>query len=169
MADKTPDIAVVRRTYNGVEGHRVKAGTRFAVGKEQGGLPVITKPRYQALVGLGLIRPFGEEDTAALVRPVRPLPRTVTTMEGTGGPTARSIRDAARRRVKQTDTPGAPKQLAGPKSKDGSRTGTAPASSSSPEAPASANVTSGSLKRRGTRGAAPAAAPASASSSSTTR
>lgn len=171
MADKV-DIAVVTRTYQGLEGHRVKAGTRFAIGRELHGLPVITKARFQTLLQSKLVRPFGSEDTVEQPRHERPLARTVTTMEGTGGPTARAIRAASRARVKQTDTPGAPKQLKGPAAKStspGSQTGAGAGSSSSAAAPASTTSTSGSSKKRGQRGAAPAAPPPSASSPSTTR
>lgn len=175
MADKA-EIAVVRRTYSGAEGNRVKAGTRFAIGKEVGGLVVISRARYEQMRQQGIMRAFGDEDTKgpATVRPSRPLARTVTTMEGSGSASARSIREATRRRAKQTETPGAPKQTAGPKNSTsvGSQTGQAPASSSSPGGQASKGSTSGSSKRRGSRGAAPGEVPGaqpSASSPSTTR
>lgn len=180
MADnKVPDIAVVRRTYNGLEGHRVKAGTRFAVGREQGGLKVITKARFQTLAQSGILRAFGDEDTKgpATVRPSPPLARTVTTMEGPGGPSARKIRDAVRKRTRQASEPGAPKQVKGPvnaqaSTSPGSQTGEGSASSVSLGDQAQNPSTPKRSGRRGTRGAAPAEAvipPASPSSPSTTR
>jgi hypothetical protein len=127
VAEKV-DIAVVTKTYAGQEGLRVKAGTRFAVGRESGGLPVITKARYEALRIGKLVRAFGEQDTKAkeVARVARPLARPVI-LEA-GGPTARKVRAETRARLKQTDTPAAPKQVAGPRT--GSQS--APASASSP-------------------------------------
>ena len=166
MAEKV-EIAVVTKTYAGQEGNRVKAGTRFAVGKEQGGLKVITKARYEALRAGRLVRPFGEEDTKEAPRYARPLARTLSPVDQ--GQTARKVRAETRARLKQSDAPAAPKQLSGPRA--GSQTGGATSPSSSPEAPASGKSTSAKSGRRGTRGAAPsapAAAAKSASSPSTT-
>jgi len=67
MASPKPvEICVVTRTYQGEEGNRVYAGTRFAVGKPQGDLKVITAARYQNLRNNKLARPLGEEDTGSL-------------------------------------------------------------------------------------------------------
>ena len=151
MAER-PEIVVVTKTYSGQEGNRVKAGTRFAVVKEKGGLPVITAARYQALVASKLVRPFGQGD-AKVAPGAGPLPATITTLEGPAGKTVRATRQAQRTRAKQTENPEAPKQVAGPQ--HGSQTGAAAPSASSAAAPVSEKSTSA---RRGTR---PSASPSS--------
>ncbi len=145
MADR-PEIAVVTKTYSGQEGHRVKAGTRFAVGKEKGGLPVLSNARYQALRDQKLVKPFGAED-AKVAPGAGPLEKTMTTLEGPAGRTVRATRQSKRARLKQTEAPDAPKQTGGPN--NGPQTGAAKPSLSSAAAPASEKSTSG---RRGNRG-----------------
>lgn len=144
MAER-PEVVVVTKTYSGAEGHRVKAGTRFAVGKEKGGLPVITAARYQALVVSKLVRPFGQGDAAAAPG-AGPLPATITTLEGPAGKTVRATRQAHRSLAKQAESPAAPKQVSGPK--NGSQTGADAPPASSAAAPQSDKSTSA---RRGTR------------------
>lgn len=147
MADKV-DIAVVTKTYQGVEGRRVKAGTRFAVGKDLDGMATISLARYQTLLRNKLVRPFGDKDRKPT--PVaRPLERPQTRMEGVGGPTARAERAASRARTRQPDEPATPRQIKGPS--NGSQTGPAASSASSPEGQASAKSPSTS---RGTRSSA---------------
>lgn len=144
MADR-PDICVVRKTYSGQEGERVKAGTRFAVGKEKGGLPVMSNARYLALLERKIVRPFSAEDGKAAPSAAPLEPATITTLQGPSGPGPRAKRQAARNRLKQDDNPPAPTKKADPA---GSQTGKAAPSSSSPEGQAPGPSTS---TRRGTR------------------
>lgn len=155
MADR-PDVCVVRKTYQGKEGLRVKEGTRFAVGKEKDGLPVLDNARYQALLQQKLVRPLGPQDAKAApgARPLEPKEIPPTTLTGAGGKLPRARRQAARARLKQDESPPAPKKMGGP---SGSPTGEASPSASSPEGQASSSSTS---RRRGTR-------PAVSSSSTT--
>lgn len=139
------EIAVVTRTYQGLEGNRVKAGTRLAVDKAQGDLKVITRGRYQQLLQNRLVRPLGADDAKALPGPrygaEGPLELTG---EGTSVLVAQKVRQRARARARQADDPPPPKALA----PLGSRTGVAKSVSSSPADPASSSSTSTS---RGTR------------------
>ncbi len=153
MADR-PDICVIRKTYQGIEGERVKAGTKFAIGKERDGLPVMTNARFQELSRLKIARAFNAAEDGKAAPSATPLERTITTLQGPSGPVPRARRQAARNRLKQEDNPPAPTKKADP---SGSQTGKAAPSSSSPEGQAPSSSTS---KRRGTR--------PSASSSSTT-
>jgi hypothetical protein len=171
MASGRVEIAVVTKTYQGLEGSRVKAGTRFAVGKAQGGLPLITNARYEALKAGKLVRPLDDADLKA--GPRRPLERRRVVLEegpGASRKPAREIRNKVRARLageKQSDAPEGPKQLKGPR--NGSQTGPETSASSSPEDQASKTLTSDSLKPRpGRRGSRGAPAPASASPPSTT-
>jgi hypothetical protein len=165
---KTVEIAVVTRTYQGLEGNRVFAGTRFAVGKPQGDLAVITLPRYNQLKENKLVRPFGEEDGGAVPARARYSPGPTSTRlvegEGTGVKIARNVRERTRSRLRQEENPGAPKPLNPPAVRAGSQTGEEKRASSLLGDQAQKPSTSGS---RGRRTAKPAAK-ASPSSSSTT-
>ena len=116
-----PEIAVAVRTFGNSkmqEGIRVKAGTRFAVGKPQGDLKLLTVARFGALKAQGLMRGLNDEDTAALPkRPIeertaeqiaknRAVPKPITA-ESIRRP---SVRAAARRRTQEQDPP-APRRL----------------------------------------------------------
>jgi hypothetical protein len=163
------DIAVVLKTYSGVEGQRVKAGTRFAIGKEIGGLPVITKSRYEALRQNKIVRKLADDDLKPR-RGTYPLARKVIMEEGAGGLSAQAARNKVRGRLatkKQDAEPSLPKQVSGPRA--GSRTGAEKSESSSEAGHPLKPLTSKNFARRGQRGA-PAVAPAapSASSPSTT-
>lgn len=135
----TPDIAVVTKTYGGLEGRRVNAGTRFAVGKAKDGLMTITPTRYLALAKSKLVRPFDKAtdgEAAPAVGDVRPTPPQATK-------TGAAVRRAARARTRQADNPDPPKKISG-----GSQTGEAGQASSSAPAQASASSTSSSRGRR---------------------
>lgn len=150
------EIGVVTRTYSGQEGERVHAGTKFAIGSDRPGFKTISKARYDQLAAVKLIRPLGEEDTAAA--PARAgYAAGPTEAEKVGSvTTARSIRQSTRRRAKQPENPAAPKPL---NAQAGSQTGAEKPSQSSPEGQASSSSTSGSRGNR--RGAAkpPASSP----------
>lgn len=150
MADR-PEIGVVRKTYQGIEGERVKAGTRFAIGKDKGDLPIMSNARFQELCRLKIMRPLNAEDGKAAPS-AAPLEKVITTLQGPSGAVPRARRQAARARLKQDDNPPAPTKKAVPA---GSQTGKAAPSSSSPEAQASKPSTS---RSRGTR---PSASPPS--------
>jgi hypothetical protein len=114
LASKTVEVAVVTRTYQGLEGNRVFAGTRFAVGKTQGDLRVITLARYNQLKDNKLVRPFGEEDAGAAPARARYAAgptSSLTVEEGTGVKTARAVRQSARVRMRQEENPGPPKPI----------------------------------------------------------
>ena len=169
MAEKV-EIAVVTRTYAGTEGTRVKAGTRFAVGKEQGGLPVISMARYNQLKGNNLVRPFSDQDTKAAAKYERPLERRQVIQQPQGNaasPSAQKVRQAARARIKQTENPSPPKQVKGPQR--GSQTGGEKSASSSPAAPLStSSILPGSGEKKPRARGNRAAAPSSGSSPSIT-
>jgi hypothetical protein len=63
------EIAEITRTYGGLEGRRVKLGTRFAIDREREGLPVISKSRFQQLKDAGLAREWVPGGGAAPVSP----------------------------------------------------------------------------------------------------
>lgn len=129
------EIAVVTKTYSGQEGERVHAGTKFAVGVDRHGLKTISRGRYDQLFQNKLVRPLGEEDTAAAPERARYGEGFTEEKagEGTGVKTGRQVRQSARNRAKQPDAPPAPQPLARP----GSKTGAGAPSQSSPEAQAS--------------------------------
>lgn len=148
--EKQVEIAVVTRTYQGLEGHRNFAGTRFAVGRAQGDLKVITLARYNQLQASGLVRPLGEEDAKALPRARYAGGPTETDGEGTSVTLARNVRQRVRSKFKaeergQETNPPPPKAIA----PIGSQTGEGKPSSSSPGAQASDKSTSSSRGRRG--------------------
>jgi hypothetical protein len=138
-SDLNPDIVVVTKTYMGQEGSRVKAGTRFAVGKSRDGLVAITQQRFQALREARLVRPWGgAEDTAAVDRVRYPNDKA-------GAGLAQNVRQATRVRARlQDENPEAPKPIA----PIGSQTGEGGQPSSSAPAPASPASTSSSRGRR---------------------
>lgn len=170
-----PDIAVAARTFGNsksLEGLRVKAGTRFAIGKPIDGLQVITVARYNALRQVGLVRPLNETDTQAApaarasrarytetaeqieandkAEAAAEKPKTITS-ETMRRPSARA---AARRRTQEPDPP-APRRLSPPKSPSvdapaGSQNGNPAPASSSAAGPAS-STSSTSSKPRGRR------------------
>ncbi len=147
MADR-PDIGVIRKTYQGIEGERVKAGTKFAIGKEKDGLAVMSNARFQELCRLKIARPFNSTEDGKAAPSAGPLDKVVTTLQGPGGPVPRARRQAARARLKQDDAPPAPTKKVAP---SGSQTGKAAPSSSSPEDQAPKPSTS---RSRGTRSSA---------------
>ena len=165
-----PEIAVAIRTFGNSkmhEGVRVKAGTKFAVGKPQGGLPLLTYARFRQLVQGKLVRPLTPEDAAAAPAAKDPTkPRSRAVHEEVGAqieanreaeqaeakpkrPT-QSARAASRRRTQDPEPP-APVPL-NSKAKaavpTGSPNGTEPQPSSSPEAPPSNSSTSRPRGRR---------------------
>lgn len=144
------DIGIVRKTYQGREGERVKAGTKFAIGSDVGGLPLMSRARFQELCILKIMRPFDVKEDGKAAPSARPLEPTITTLQGPGGRGPRASRQAARSRLKQNDNPPAPMKKA---DLSGSQTGAAAPSSSSPGDPASNRSTS---RSRGTR---PSASP----------
>ena len=122
--DKDPEIAVAIRTFGNNkqnEGIRVKPGMRFAVGKPQAGMRLITIGRYRELAAKGLLRGFGEEDTkatpasAALTASRAGLP--VDQKEGVKPITHANMtrpsatREAVRKRASQEKEPAAPARL----------------------------------------------------------
>lgn len=66
-----PKIAVVTRSYGGLEGRRVKAGTRFAIDRAAPGedIKIITRARFQQLKDACLVRPDGTEGPAGAPQP----------------------------------------------------------------------------------------------------
>lgn len=156
MASNKPvEIAVVKRTYQGLEGNRVFAGTRFAVTKPQGDLKVISLQRFNQLKENGLARALGEEDAAAMPRARYGAGFTqVIEGEGTGVKTARSVRASARAKARQDENPSPPSAIA----PLGSQTGAVKPVASSAAAQASATSTSTSRGRRGS-GSSPSTTP----------
>jgi hypothetical protein len=165
--DKDPEIAVAIRTFGNNkqnEGIRVKPGMRFAVGKPQPGMRLITLARYRELAAKKLLRPFGEEDTkatpAAAALTVSRAGLPVDQKEGVKPITSASFarpsatREAVRKRASQEKEPSAPARLS-PTTKtkpgvpDGSPDGKAPRASSSAAVPASKPSPTTSPTRRG--------------------
>lgn len=178
MQNSTPEIAVATRTFGNSkmqEGLRVKAGTRFAVGKPQGGLQMITAARYRQLLAVRLVRPLGPEDAAAAPAaddPSRKRPidshaaeaiekneaEAKANVEKPKEPMRRpSARAAARRRTQEPDPP-APR-LIRPASQPaaapvGSPNGSPAPASSSAAGPASSTSATSSKPRGRRRGSA---------------
>lgn len=123
------DIAEITRTYGGLEGRRVKAGTRFAIGKATGGLEAITQARFTQLRDAGLARVF-EGDAAAAPRQPGPVARQTVIQR----PMNRS-RTAAKAAAKNAGAPAEPRPLVNPA--HGGQTSAVKLGSSSPEVQAS--------------------------------
>lgn len=160
-------LAEVTRTYGGLEGARVKAGTRFGVGKDYPGLRTITLGRYKQLQGQRLVKevdgagqaapgatanlePQGKPDRTPRRGAEAPPPNK---KEPDSQPPARSRVRARSRKRTQEEAPPEPRPLV--RQQPGGHAGQAPASSSSPEVRQSGSVT---LKQRGNRRKAPTSA-----------
>jgi hypothetical protein len=105
------EIAEITRTYGGLEGRRVKAGTRFAVGQASDGLPTITKSRFQQLKDAGLARPWDPKAS-----PGRPVPLANVSPAGQSvrqAPLNRS-RTATKAALKNAGAPSEPRPLVNP-------------------------------------------------------
>lgn len=177
MQNSTPEIAVAIRTFGNSkmqEGLRVKAGTRFAVGKPQGGLQLLTPARYRQLLAARLVRPLGAEDAAAAPSAGDPSKKRpvdahaadaieqneaeAAANEKPKEPMRRpSARAAARRRTQEADPP-APR-LIRPASQPaaapvGSPNGSPAPASSSAAGPASSTSSTSSRPRGRRRGSA---------------
>lgn len=172
-------LARIDRTYGGQEGHRVKAGTVFGVGKNYPGLITISQARYSQLKQQRLAHeitaeeleanpppaPKGERMAPGVHRPVsKPAPDPANKVEPDSKPPQRApasppARTAVRRR-RQNETPPDPRPL---ERQNGGRPGRTPSASSSQEVRQAGSVT---LKQRGTRGRR-VAAPSDGSASTT--
>lgn len=136
MPNERSDIAQITRTYGGAEGPRVKAGTRFAIGKVIEGMRTITEARFRQLKGSGLARYFDPSAPAApAARPNYAAPQLTAAPREVGNkPTAKKkgmaeARQASRRKT-QDEEPEDPKPIS-TQSLRGSQTGpAAPAPSS---------------------------------------
>ncbi len=140
------EIAEITRTYGGLEGRRVKAGTRMAVEKPVAGLQVITLGRYKQLVSAGLARPWtGSPTPAPAPRPAyAPQGQTVKQPIQTA---ARSVKQAQKKAAARKN-PGAPLEPRPLVNPAGGQTGASESASLSPEDQASKKAT---LGLRGTR------------------
>jgi hypothetical protein len=175
---KTADatIAVAIKTFGNnksFEGLRVKAGQRFAIGKEQGGLPVMSPQRFQQLKSAGLVRGLDDADLKAApgaasfrahVRyaeqgqagampaeqgSVRLTPSTrAPAKEGEALPARPTTRAGSRKRTQQKDPPAPGPSNETAAAQAGSQTGAGSPESSSQADQAS---TPSTFKPRGTR------------------
>jgi hypothetical protein len=109
------EIAEITRTYGGVEGRRIKAGTRFAIGKAVDGLPTLTRTRFTQLVDAGLARLWvpGNKD---------PIPTPGYTGGGQAVVQKQPLesRTSKKLRAKNPGAPGEPRPLVNPASAPGS-------------------------------------------------
>lgn len=136
------EIAEITRTYGGIEGRRVKQGTRFGIGKPVSGLQTITTARFQQLADAGLARRFDPK--------AGPAP-TPAYGGGGGGQkvtqkqpnTSRTVRKAIR---KNADRPDEPRPLVNPAA--GGPIGAVGSAALSPEAQASLRSNLGLRGRR---------------------
>lgn len=153
-------ICEITKTYGGVEGRRVKAGTRFAVGQAAGGLMVITPARFGQLKDVGLGREWDPKTQAAAPRVDYVGPKAGQVVQQ---PKKTQSRTAAKqRRQVQADAPGEPRPLA--RQAGGlSMGGAERPASSSPAAPAS-NSSSSASPMRGSRRSAGASSTTPSSS-----
>lgn len=109
------EIAEITRTYGGLEGRRVKAGTRFAIGKAVEGLPQISRTRFTQLVDAGLARLWVPGNKTPIATPAY-----------TGGGQVvqqkqpLESRTARKLRAKNPGAPGEPRPLVNPASAPGS-------------------------------------------------
>lgn len=163
-----PTIAIAQRTYmDGVTRDRVKAGTRFAIEKPQGALPVMPLARFKQLSQGGLVRALKDSDLKAAPQRTRyaeqgaAIDAAARDTKKTKGPATKapgvapraarpSPRLAARRKTHPVE-PQAPERINGASvtvSRAGSPTGEASQPSSSPEVRPSGPLTS---RKRGTR------------------
>lgn len=139
------EIAEITRTYGGLEGRRVKAGTRFAIGKSTEGLPVITKTRFIQLTDAGLARQWIQGNKTPIGQPAYTGGgQQVKQAQPNASRTARKLRE------KNAGSPGEPRPLANP-SAPGGLSAPVKLESLSPEVQAS---TAANLGLRGRRGSA---------------
>lgn len=138
-------IAEITRTYGGLEGRRVKAGTRYAVGKGVEGLPIITKARFEQLKIAGLARDWIPGNKAPILAPAYiGGGQAVKQAQPNPSRTARKLRE------KNAGAPGEPRPLVNP-SAAGGLSAPVKLASSSPEVQASQES---NLHMRGRRGSA---------------
>jgi hypothetical protein len=104
------DIAEVTRTYGGLEGRRIKAGHRFAVGKAIDGLDQISRSRFQQLKDAGLAREWDPSGTAPAPRQPAPGVARQTVVHK---PLNQS-RTAAKAAAKNSARPAEPRPLTNP-------------------------------------------------------
>ncbi len=123
------DIAEITRTYGGLEGRRVKAGTRFSIGKATQGLPVITQARFTQLRDAGLAREWAN-GAGAPVRQPGPVARQTVIQKPLN-----ESRTARKARMKNAGAPTEPRPLVNPA--HGGPTSGVKLASSSPEVQAS--------------------------------
>lgn len=136
-------IAEITRTYGGLEGRRVKAGTRFAIAKAQGGLVVITQARFQQLRDAGLAR---EEDSPAARAGTPPRQPGPVHQGHVKQKLLNESRTARKARNKNAGAPAEPRPLVNPAI--GSQTTPVKLESLSPEAQASIKSNLGLRGRR---------------------
>jgi hypothetical protein len=108
------EIAEITRTYGGLEGRRVKAGTRYAVGKSSDGLPTITKTRFEQLKQAGLARDYVAGNKTPIGQPAYTGGgQVVQQRQPNASRTARKVRE------KNAGSPGEPRPLANPSAPGG--------------------------------------------------
>jgi len=153
MANERTDIAQITRTYGGLEGPRIKAGTRFAIGKNIEGLRTVSEARFRQLKGTGLARYYDPNAPAApAARPnyaaptLTAAPKEVGTNPGKKKAGMAAARQASRRKT-QEEEPADPQPIS-TQSLRGSQTGREAPSPSSQVARQSSTATS---RQRGNR------------------
>jgi hypothetical protein len=145
LGDLMADIAEITRTYGGLEGRRVKAGSLMEVGKVYGGV-LFTKSRFQQLKDSGLARDY---DPKGAGRPARPAAPSVALQTVVQKPLNQS-RTARKARLKNAGAPSEPRPLVNPA--HGSPAGVPmKLSSASPEVQASTEQNFALRGRRGSR------------------
>lgn len=143
------EILKVTRTYGGLEGRRIKAGTKLAVGGKHEDLQVITAARANQLKNAGLAQPWTPEPAGA--KPAAPPRPNYAANRGAvvHQPIQTGKRAAAAHKKKAprgAEAPAEPRPLENPAS---GQTGETGSSALSPEDQASKKST---LGLRGTRG-----------------
>lgn len=142
-----PEIAEITRTYGGMEGRRIKAGTRLAIDKEIEGLQVISLGRYRQLVQAGLARPWTGSPIPPSAAPRPAYAAAGQTVKQPIQTASRSVKQAQAKAAKRknAEAPPEPRPLV---NTAGGQTGPSASSSLSPEDQASKKA---SLGLRGTR------------------
>jgi hypothetical protein len=137
------EIAEITRTYGGQEGRRVKMGTRFAIAKPVGELPVITRQRFTQLVDAGLARAWDPANKTPA-----PVPAYTGGLQVVKLKASNESRTAKKQRAKNAGAPGEPRPLANPSAPGGLQPAVT-LESLSPEAQASIKSNLGLRGRRG--------------------
>lgn len=123
-------IAEITRTYGGLEGRRVKIGTRFAIGSAVEGLVTITTARFTQLKDAGLAREYDPAAKPGTVQPAYMAARQIVQQRQ-----PIESRTARKARLKNAGAPAEPRPLTNPAI--GGLSSTVKLAASSPEAQAS--------------------------------